>query len=172
MASLTRVFHEVGEVLNEQLRRYDEYYAQFLSPNGPDEDTSQRPTDISETVPVARLRGVGRTLAEADAELALIRETLERDDRGDGEDGGREQALDPTRHASLSPFIGDASRVPVAYQHMLWAKPNNQGKLYQQSSFSLDQCPATGNQRRSYHTLQPLPFFPLCHRGYDRKYYR
>ena len=74
--------------------------------------------------------------------------------------------------ASLSPFIRDSSRVPVAFYHMLWTKPNNQGKLYLQSSFSLDQCPDTGNQKRPYHTLKPLPFFPLCHHGYDRKYYQ
>ena len=172
MASLTRAFREFGEVLYEQLRRYDECYAQFLAPSGPDGDASPRPTDIAETVPVAHLWGARRTLAEADAELAWIQATLARDDRGDGEDGGRDQVLDPTRHASLSSFIGGASPVPVAYEHMLWAKPNSQGKLYQQSSFSLDQCPATGNQRQSYHTLQPLPFFPPFHRGYSRKYYR
>ena len=172
VASLTRACRAFGEVLYEQLRGYDECYAQFLASSGSDRDASPRPTGIAETVPVAHLRGAGRTLAEADAELARIRATLAGGDRGDGEDGGWDQVLDPARQASLSSFLWGASPVPVAYEHMLWARPNGQGTLVQQFPFPMDRCPAPGNQRQTYHTLQPLPFFPPAHAGYGRKYYR
>ena len=87
------------------------------------------------------------------------------------EEGG-EQVLDPRVHASLTPLRRNLLQVPVAYLHMLYVPPNNQGKLFLQSNPPLDQAPGNINQKRLYHTLNPLPFFPSTHAGYRRRYYR
>ena len=171
-ASLTRARRAFGEVLYELLNGYEECYAQFLAPSGSAGGAAPCPTNIAETVPVAHLRGAGRTAAEADAELARIRATLEGGAQGGGGDGGWDQVLDPARRAPPSSVLWGASPVPVAHEHMLWARPNGQGTLVHPSLFPLDRCPDTGNNRQTYHTLQPLPFFPPAHAGYDRKYYR
>ena len=55
---------------------------------------------------------------------------------------------------------------------MLYARPNNQGKLFLLSNPPLDRTPDNINQKRVYHTLSPIPFFPPTHPGYGRKFYR
>ena len=166
LASLTTLVHDLSDVLHGEHQRYSAYYAEPSVPAELGEGSSRRPVE-----PTERRPGAGRTVAEADAELARIQEALEQDDMAIAE--GRDLVLDPTRHASLYPLPrAGTSEVPVAYTHMLWARPNNQGKLVLRSTFPLDQNPEEVGQRRPYHTLKPLPCFPPTHRGFGRKFYR
>ena len=168
VASLTRLYNNLGVIVHEQHRRYDEYYIQRPMPSA----VGDGETNYDETVPVSSLRGVGRTASEADAELAQLHEELERGDFVGEEDGGPEQVLDSTHHASLTSARRNLLGVPVAFRHMLFTRPNNQGKLILQSVPKLDRCPPSLNQHRVYHTLNPIPFFPPTHPGFCRKYYR
>ena len=83
MTSLTRLYRDLGEMIHEQHQLYEEYYVQRFTPNATGDGASGGPTNINETVPVSDLRGVGRTAAEADADLAQITEALGRDNLAD-----------------------------------------------------------------------------------------
>ena len=87
-------------------------------------------------------------------------------------EGGVDQVLDPRIHALLTPCPRNSYWVPVAYLHMLYARPNGQGRLTLQSSPPLDLVPLNINQKRVYHTLHPLPHFPSTNAGYRTRYYR
>ena len=160
---MTRLYGDLGALLQEQHRQYEAYYVLRFTPGATVDEIPGRAANQDETVPVGGARESGRPVAEVEDEIAQITEALERGSSSaeeDGEpeggdkgglvpdsgpvsqerasEGGSEQVLDPRFHASLTPCLRNSLQVPMAYLHMLYVLSNYQGRLHLQSSPPLD----------------------------------
>ena len=89
-------------------------------------------------------------MAEVEDEIEQITESLERDSSSDEEDEELEVVeLADVVEADVEDLVPD----------------DGQDELER----ALEEG---GEQKRTYHKLNPLPFFPSTHAGYRRRYYR
>ena len=83
-------------------------------------------------------------------------------------------SLGPPVYQPLAPRPGERgsaqSEIPVAFTYMLDRPDNSQGQIIMRLTPIPVLVPSPPCKNREYHTLHPLPFFPLGTRGFRMRY--